>query len=100
MFNSVIPLVVVIVGGRNPRTLFLFVYSLVCLCFNSYDDAIPVEPGDVLKTTCEYSSTYKSRTVTFGESTQEEMCYAFLYFYPVQAMLASPMCTTYGSLSG
>ncbi|KAK7088602.1 MOXD1 homolog 1-like [Littorina saxatilis] len=65
-----------------------------------FNDPIPVEPGDELKTTCDYSSTYKATTTFYGESTAEEMCYAFMSFYPFQSMQQSPFCTTWGSISG
>lgn len=64
-----------------------------------FDKPIPIEVGDELRTVCEFSSTYKTTTTFFGESTSEEMCYAFLSFYPFQAMKSEPFCTTYASLS-
>ncbi|XP_061434277.1 DBH-like monooxygenase protein 1 isoform X2 [Lethenteron reissneri] len=41
-----------------------------------------VLPGDELVTECTYRSTSRSHTTTGGLSTQDEMCIAFIYYYP------------------
>ncbi|KAJ8300261.1 hypothetical protein KUTeg_021780, partial [Tegillarca granosa] len=41
---------------------------------------------------------YKTETTLFGESTQEEMCFGFLTYHPVQNMPFS-QCTSWKSLS-
>nr|KAG5700389.1 hypothetical protein BaRGS_029641 [Batillaria attramentaria] len=64
-----------------------------------FPDPIPVEPGDEIRTTCEYSSTYKAVSTYWGESTSDEMCYGFMAFYPAQGMLGEPFCTTYATIS-
>ena len=38
-------------------------------------------PGDVVKTTCSYQND-TSRTVTFGDGSDDEMCFHFLIYYP------------------
>ncbi len=38
--------------------------------------------GDVIRTTCSWTNTGDS-TVTFGQSTTDEMCYSFTAYYPV-----------------
>ena len=43
-----------------------------------------VRPGDSWRTTCTYQST---DDVVWGESTSEEMCMAFLTYYPKQAWM-------------
>jgi len=43
-----------------------------------------VNPGDVLTTTCYYDNPTSS-TVTFGERTQDEMCFDFITVYPYDA---------------
>ncbi|WAR31781.1 DOPO-like protein [Mya arenaria] len=50
--------------------------------FYEYEDPITVRPGDELHTTCVWQSLDKTKTVNYGEGTQEEMCFAFLIYYP------------------
>jgi hypothetical protein len=52
----------------------------------------PVElrPGDVLSTQCTYDNT-TGATVSFGESSDDEMCFTDLFYYPAQG--ASYICT-------
>lgn len=45
-----------------------------------------VRPGDELRTTCRYNSMSRTKTTVWGDSTQQEMCYGFLYYYPAQAL--------------
>jgi hypothetical protein len=45
------------------------------------DPPIVVNPGDTLTTTCTFNNT-TNRTVTFGESTNDEMCFNFALYYP------------------
>ncbi|PNH04333.1 MOXD1 1 [Tetrabaena socialis] len=50
-------------------------------------DAVPLAsslltPGDSLITTCSYDSTSRTDVTKYGESTQDEMCFNFLYYYP------------------
>lgn len=44
-------------------------------------DPIPVSSGDKLRVECSYTNTTGS-TVQFGESSTDEMCFAFFYRYP------------------
>lgn len=62
------------------------------------ESPIEVLPGDEIRTTCVYTSRYKTETTLFGESTQEEMCFGFLTYHPVQNMPFS-QCTSWKSLS-
>ncbi|KAK7487954.1 hypothetical protein BaRGS_00020855, partial [Batillaria attramentaria] len=75
------------------------IYSYDSPKMYTFSDPIPVEPGDEVRTTCEYSSTYKTVSTFFGESTSDEMCYGFLVFYPAQILTGTPFCTTFGGLS-
>ncbi len=43
-----------------------------------------LNPGDVVKTTCSYKNT-TAKTVTFGENTDDEMCFNFVTYYPMDA---------------
>jgi Copper type II ascorbate-dependent monooxygenase, C-terminal domain len=45
---------------------------------------------------CTYRSIGQTSTVTYGESTSDEMCYAFLTFYPVNPSFG--MCAQWRSL--
>jgi hypothetical protein len=44
-----------------------------------------LEPGDVLKTQCHYANTGDA-TITFGERTEDEMCFNFVLVWPVSAI--------------
>ncbi|MBS2026372.1 MAG: hypothetical protein JST54_00590 [Deltaproteobacteria bacterium] len=54
----------------------------------SFDDqqvkpvSMQVFPGDVLTTHCHYNTTTSSTSISFGEDTEDEMCFDFLYLYP------------------
>ena len=48
----------------------------------SYDEPIVIQPGDDIQTTCVYRSEDRTEMVYFGDGTQEEMCFAFLLYYP------------------
>jgi len=41
-------------------------------------------PGDEIKVSCDYDTTYKNITTTFGENTDNEMCWSALMYYPAQ----------------
>ncbi|KAG2487971.1 hypothetical protein HYH03_013411 [Edaphochlamys debaryana] len=50
-------------------------------------DPVPLDssilaPGDVLITTCSYDSTERENVTRYGESTQDEMCFNFVLYYP------------------
>ena len=64
----------------------------------SYDTPIEVLPGDELKTTCHFSSITRATSTIWGDSTSEEMCFGFLYYYPENA-LTDTSCVTFGSLA-
>ena len=42
---------------------------------------VVIETGDVITTTCTYDNE-TSRNITFGESTENEMCFNFAVYYP------------------
>jgi hypothetical protein len=46
-----------------------------------YDTPTTVYPGDRLRTTCNYDNPYDF-AVMFGEGTQDEMCFNFMYISP------------------
>ncbi|CAL8133761.1 unnamed protein product [Orchesella dallaii] len=50
-------------------------------------DAVRVLPGDQLTVECAYSTTWNNhKAVIGGLSTREEMCMAFLWYYPKQKL--------------
>jgi len=57
---------------------------------------VALEPGDVLTTYCTFENTPESHPpsgapVTFGDSSDDEMCFTDLFYYPAQG--ASFICT-------
>jgi hypothetical protein len=40
-----------------------------------------IKPGDTVKTNCIWENP-TDRTVTYGENTEDEMCYSFTMYYP------------------
>lgn len=46
-------------------------------------------PGDVLRTTCEYSNP-TANPVRFGEDTEDEMCFNFVVAYPGGSLVGGP----------
>ncbi|XP_052789490.1 dopamine beta-hydroxylase-like [Mya arenaria] len=61
--------------------------------YYEYEDPITVRPGDELHTTCVWQSLDKTKTVNYGQGTQDEMCFAFLIYYPKEN-LRSKMCVS------
>lgn len=64
--------------------------------FCRFDDPIKVLPGDEIRTTCTYSSVGVNKTTYYGESIKDEMCYAFLTYFPHQKSYTQ-YCTTFKS---
>lgn len=46
------------------------------------DPHVTIKPGDVVRTRCVYDSTSRSGLTTFGDRTEDEMCFGFLLHYP------------------
>jgi len=62
------------------------------------DPILQLHAGDTIKTECTYANT-TSKNVTFGESSDTEMCFSVLFRYPKQGSgicggVASPVGTT------
>ncbi|MBK9030714.1 MAG: hypothetical protein IPL61_05140 [Myxococcales bacterium] len=51
---------------------------------------VELRPGDVLTTSCTYNNT-TGATVRFGDSSNDEMCFTDLFYYPAQG--ANFVCT-------
>jgi hypothetical protein len=54
-----------------------------------------VYPGDAFETTCTYNSAPGSN-LTYGLSSQSEMCVSFIWYYPRQSMGGIPWVCGYG----
>ncbi len=52
----------------------------------------PMAAGDLLRVTCTYNVTPGTGTVTFGESSDEEMCFGITYRYPPAPTLPLRLC--------
>jgi len=48
----------------------------------SLEVPLSFHPGDEIRVTCEFDTTTRNTTTGFGEGTADEMCYAFLTYYP------------------
>ncbi|KAG2433438.1 hypothetical protein HXX76_008495 [Chlamydomonas incerta] len=46
------------------------------------DESALLLPGDTLLTGCSYDSSGRTNVTRFGESTQDEMCFNFVLYYP------------------
>ncbi len=58
--------------------------------FQLQTPTIQLQPSDVITTYCSYTNDTGS-TVTFGESSDDEMCFSDLFYYPAQG--ADFICT-------
>jgi hypothetical protein len=70
-------------NGVNDTTTFRSdSYDFNIQYFNSLKNPIHLNPGDSLTTICEYDTTSKTNVTYGGESTNNEMCYGFMGYYP------------------
>eukprot|EP00882_Tetradesmus_deserticola_P004011 GHRQ01004238.1.p1 GENE.GHRQ01004238.1~~GHRQ01004238.1.p1 ORF type:complete len:666 (+),score=115.43 GHRQ01004238.1:226-2223(+) len=58
------------------------------------DDQSVLEPGEELSMTCVFDSSDRTSETHWGFSTQEEMCFWWLYYYPAQDGMG--LCLTLG----
>ncbi|KAL4218744.1 hypothetical protein ACF0H5_021332 [Mactra antiquata] len=56
-----------------------------------------VNPGDGLKTSCHFSSMDRTNHTKFGQATADEMCFAFLIYYPKEN-LRENQCISWKSI--
>uniref|UniRef100_A0A1I8HY55 DBH-like monooxygenase protein 1 n=2 Tax=Macrostomum lignano TaxID=282301 RepID=A0A1I8HY55_9PLAT len=68
-----------------------------------YQQPIDYLPGDEIRTDCYYSTAKTNRSVYWGESTQEEMCYSFFQYFPhnrtkAQSWPNVDLCTSFGKI--
>lgn len=86
----------VIQRGEQQIVLQDIDYDFEVQQFHKTEPFIDLLPGDVLTTYCTYENTPDSNPptgapVTFGESSDDEMCFTDLFYYPRQG--ASFICT-------
>lgn len=70
------------------------VYDYNSPFFYRFDKPIEVRPGDEIRTTCTYSTVGINRTIFYGVSIKDEMCYSFLTYFPHQRSYTQ-FCTTF-----
>jgi hypothetical protein len=71
----------------SPVILFDEDYSFDAQVHVLFDPAVEFQPGDQLSIDCTYDNPGPN-TVSFGESTNDEMCFAGLWYYPA----GQPFC--------
>ncbi len=73
----------VVTRGSDQFTLQDAAYDFEHQTFSLVEPHVELRPGDVLTTYCTYDNT-TGRTVTFGDSSDDEMCFTDLFYYPAQ----------------
>ena len=51
-----------------------------------------IEPGDLLKTTCLYDTRGQTDVVRFGEGSEDEMCFNYIYYFTAVPIPWWPPC--------
>ncbi len=77
-------------SGSAPIVLQDIPYDFEKQSFQLVSPHVELLPGDSLKTECTYNNT-TGATVRFGESSDDEMCFTDLFYYPAQG--ASYICS-------
>lgn len=54
---------------------------------------LKVGPGDTITTTCTYTNEDPVNPITYGESSNQEMCFDFFFYYPAIATQTVPCIT-------
>jgi hypothetical protein len=75
--------------GGPFKTIFDADYSFEEQLYTPLDPSIVLHKNDVVNVACDYANP-NSTTLTFGESTHNEMCFTFIYRYPKVA--TTPVC--------
>ncbi|CAG5115919.1 unnamed protein product, partial [Candidula unifasciata] len=57
---------------------------------------LEIRPGDDIKTTCIYNTLNTNHYVKFGNSTEDEMCFGFMFVYPQEAFNNYFSCESLG----
>ncbi len=82
----------VITRGSTEIVLQDVPYSFEEQTFHLVSPVVELRPGDVLSTQCTYDNTTGSPH-RFGESSNDEMCFTDLFYYPAQN--ANYICTSF-----
>lgn len=69
--------------GAVTSTLLDHAYSFSEQAYYPQQPLVPVTGGDRIAVSCTYTNT-SSSTITFGDSSNQEMCFSGLYFYPAR----------------
>jgi hypothetical protein len=70
-----------LVRGSSATVLHDLPYDFAEQSYHLQSPLVPVEQGDQIRVTCTYVNN-TGQTVRFGDSSNEEMCFAGLYRYP------------------
>ena len=68
-------------GQQGDQVLYDEDYSFDSQVVRMLDQQVPMLKGEKVRVECTYENT-TTKTVTFGESTYDEMCFAGVYRYP------------------
>ena len=71
------------VRGATTSVLLDKPYSFFEQYYYRQDPLLAVQGGDRIRVSCTYTNT-SSSTITFGDSSNQEMCFAGLYLYPAR----------------
>lgn len=80
-------------GGQRQTIMHDEHYSYDNPVVHTFQTPHEFHPGDSLSTKCSFTSAHKAVTTTSGEATSQEMCFAFLFYYPKEAF-QTVQCTT------
>ena len=60
-----------------------------------FNPPVTLSPGDELRTTCIYDTKKKRKTTYYGDGTFDEMCFAFVSYYPKMNTSRRNLCLSY-----
>ena len=61
----------------------------------NFNPPVTLFPGDELRTTCIYDTRKKTTTTYYGDGTYDEMCFAFMNYYPRMNISRRNLCLSY-----
>ncbi|OWF48547.1 DBH-like monooxygenase protein 1 [Mizuhopecten yessoensis] len=63
---------------------------------HTFESPLEIKKGDVLRAKCSFTTSQKNVTTFSGEATSQEMCYAFLFYYPKESIKSTQCLTVMG----
>ena len=60
----------------------------IIFCY-SFDPPVEMKRGEHFKVNCTYTTTDATKRTYFGESTSDEMCFAFILMYPIDPSIVT-----------